>query len=417
MSATSRGALLEHGVAERGGSSYGGHLARLPTSRGLQTRSGSTSMRRRPGGRGVGGRASHSASWSAARTSHAPVGRARTSTRVSAAGLRRTARPAVAGHEREGRERRERQGRGGERARPHRDRPGSACSAAAITSWSGRRVCTTTRPLAAAADDARRARASSASACSPARNRGASSSWSKSRNTTTSAAVDAVQHRLGADEHARSSGTLVGRRPSPRRPARPTSACQLLARARHADAQRLEPRRPQCAHSGGRVRAAAAAAEAVVALLRRPPRSARTRASSPHAAHASSRRPALAVEDAQHPPVRRARGSTRRGGQRPGARILAAQVDDLDGRPSPRAPRPRRAQSSRLARPSCSSDGHGDTSTQRHARPARPLGHDLPRVPGRRPLLLVAPRRARRARRRRGIGRGRPRRRRAHRRR
>ncbi len=50
------------------------------------------------------------------------------------------------------------------------------------------------------------ARASSTSACSPARKRGASSSWSKSRKPTIDAAEHSVQHGLGAHEEAGSPG-------------------------------------------------------------------------------------------------------------------------------------------------------------------------------------------------------------------
>ena len=64
-------------------------------------------------------------------------------------------------------------------------RPGSARTAASRTSWRGRRVWTRTRPPAARGPTRRAARTSSHSACSPARKRGASSSSSKSRKTTS----------------------------------------------------------------------------------------------------------------------------------------------------------------------------------------------------------------------------------------
>ena len=53
------------------------------------------------------------------------------------------------------------------------------------TSWRGRRVWTSSRPPAARGPTSRAARTSSHSACSPARNRGARSSASKSRKTTS----------------------------------------------------------------------------------------------------------------------------------------------------------------------------------------------------------------------------------------
>ena len=91
--------------------------------------------------------------------------------------------------------------------------PGSPSRAACTTSWCGQPGL---HAAAARPRDARRpgaaARTSSARASSAARYRGASSSWSKSRKATTSADVDPVQHRLGADVDAGRRGRpSVGR--------------------------------------------------------------------------------------------------------------------------------------------------------------------------------------------------------------
>ena len=82
---------------------------------------------------------------------------------------------------------------GGSRSRRRRalstetSRPGSAASAETRTSWSKRRVRTTTRPLRRRPPTRRDARASNERACSPERKRGAKSSWSKSKKTTAEA--------------------------------------------------------------------------------------------------------------------------------------------------------------------------------------------------------------------------------------
>ena len=134
----------------------------------------------------------------------------------------------------------------------------------------------------------RAARASRASACSPAVWRGASSSWSKSRKATTSAPGHPVEHRLGADQDgALGHAAVVAGRHLGHRPA----GQQLeLLRARVTPTRRAFIRvAPQAGTPTGRVgRAAPAAPAAARRASATRPRTRSHRASSPQATHASS---------------------------------------------------------------------------------------------------------------------------------
>ena len=233
---------------------------------------------------------------------------------------------------------------------------GLARRTARTTSCSGSRVWSEqAAPVAAAARAAGR-RTRSQSACSAARTRGASSSWSSSRNATrpTAARRHPVEHRLGADQHGR-VGHLVG------------------GGVDHADLgarqQRGEVVAHACATPGRTARNVRGVAVQADHRARRS-RSARTRAPASRLARRSRRSArsgrarAAAAREEPGPPVRfsthtaRAPRSTRvvqRVGERraeqavPGR--LVALVDDLDQRPagavdatvgSPRSPTDRR---------------------------------------------------------------------------
>src|SRR5262245_39866476 len=83
---------------------------------------------------------------------------------------------------------------------------GSAARAASITSWSGTRVCTSTRPGPRRPPTIRAARTSSHSACSAARYLAARSSWSNSRNATTSVRSASASRRCRTASVPTSSG-------------------------------------------------------------------------------------------------------------------------------------------------------------------------------------------------------------------
>ena len=178
-----------------------------------------------------------------------------------------------------------------------------------------------------------------------------------------------MQHRLGADHDPR-----AGRRHRRRRPgdlgdrlARPGPRAPRAPGSRPGAAPSAASRRTPT-HTTGRVGAAPGARAARSSSGWATAASHRSqRASSPHARAGQQPGPARAVEHAHHPAVARAAARTSAGGSRPGARVLAAPVDDVDDRPPGPLLRPRDG-ASRRAR----GRAPRATGTARSARRARP---------------------------------------------
>ena len=144
-------------------------------------------------------------------------------------------------------ERRQVERRAGVPPRPWPAGPDRRAAPRAARRGAAENVCTSSRPPSARGPSNRAARTSRAIACSAARYRGASSSASKSRNATTSASVDAVQHGLGADVHAGLLGRQRRLAPVTATTGRLAAASQLLAQPADAGAhvgQRARPAAP-----------------------------------------------------------------------------------------------------------------------------------------------------------------------------
>ena len=236
----------------------------------------------------------------------------------------------------------------------------------------------------------RAARTSSAIACSPARYRGASSSASRSRKATTSALPGPVQHGLGADQHvARRAAASLS--PVTMPTGRPAAASSSSRKPGHAGAnQRQRPRTAVLTHHRADRAAASAHQRAGVVLARPPPGSARSAAATGTPA-GQQPRPAGGVVHADHALVGIA--EVLRSAARSAA--TASTAPRRCGRPPRRIGQPARSSVDRWSRAprSCAqcsavADGHGDTSTHRHAGPPARARSHVAGVPGRRALLL-----------------------------